>query len=376
MRKSPFFLMMVLLHAIPLCAQQKTETQNVILITLDGFRWQELFRGAELEILGNPKFVKDSGAVKEFGIGNENQRRANLLPFFWTTIATQGQLYGNRALKNYVDCANPYWFSYPGYHEMLVGAVDRKIRSNGKIVNPNETVFDFVNQTVGYKNRVGAFSTWDVFPYILRESITGIPVNSGLEASNGDFISDNEILLNEIQIKKKKRIDSVTFQLAFEYLKRDRPRLLFIALDETDEHGHGGRYDKYLMAAHQTDSWISDLWSWVQSQPDYKDKTTLLISTDHGRGRNAHKNWRSHGRHIFGSNEIWMAALGPDTPANGEMKDSHLYQAQLAKTIAAFLGEEYQNKFPVAGIIHSMIMPVNLIAEAKSEVVAEVDQKK
>ena len=289
--------------------------------------------------------------------------RKSLLPFFWNTIATKGQLYGNRSLKSYVNCANPYWFSYPGYHEMLVGAVDRKVCSNAKTVNPNSTVLEFVSQLTEYNNKVGVFSTWDVFPFIIRESLSGIPVNSGLEMVVGDSITTHEHALNQIQMSEGKRHDSVTFHLAFEYLKRTHPRLLYIALDETDEHAHGGRYDEYLSAAHRTDQWISNLWNWIQSQPDYKDQTTLLITADHGRGRNTRKNWRNHGRLTFGSDELWMAVLGPDTPALGEMTGGQIYQRQIAKTIAAFLGENYQNKFTVGKTIQTMILPLPLFAD-------------
>ena len=71
-----------------------------------------------------------------------------------------------------------------------------------------------------------------------------------------------------------------------------------------------------------------------------------------------------------------MAVLGPDTPANGEMKESRLYQKQLAKTIAAFLGEDYQNKFPVGATIQSMIRPVELIADLTGKNLIEVEPKK
>ncbi len=376
MNKLQFILFLALLTGMPLLAQQKTETKNVILITLDGFRWQELYRGVESGIVDNPKFVTNRSSLADFeGVSNE-EKRASLLPFFWNTIATQGQLYGNRALKSYANCSNPYWFSYPGYSEMLVGSVDRKIRSNGKTLNPNATVFDFLNQSNKFKNQVGAFSTWDVFPYILRESVSGILVNSGLECVNGDSISSNEALLNQIQTKNGKRYDSITFHLAFEYLKRTHPRLLYIALDETDSHAHGGRYDQYLLAAHQADEWISKLWSWIQSQPAYKDQTTLLITSDHGRGRNARRNWRNHGRHIFGSSEVWMAALGPDTPPEGEMTSNQIYQKQIAKTLATFLGEDYQNEFVVGETIHSMFLPQPLMADLSKQAVVEIGQKK
>jgi len=370
MKKLALFLA-IFTNFQPTLSQSKPETKNVIFITLDGFRWQELFKGVDHDILTTPKFVKDTQIALQFEL--HKGQRENLMPFFWNTIATQGQLYGNRNLRSFVNCVNPYWFSYPGYHEMLVGSVNKGICTNRKIVNPNTTVFDFINELPGFKNNVKVFSTWDVFPYILRESINGIPVNSGVEFVTGGCLSSDELKLNEAQ--KNKRNDSITFHLAFEDLKKNHTRILYIALDETDEYSHGGHYDRYLLAAHRADLWISNLWKWIQSQPDYKDQTTLIISTDHGRGRNDRKNWRNHGRLTLGSDEIWMAVIGPDTPANGEMKDSQVYQKQLAKTLAAFLGENYQNKFPVGEIIHSMIRPLLLLANAEVNEVETREKK-
>ena len=96
-----------------------------------------------------------------------------------------------------------------------------------------------------------------------------------------------------------------------EYLKRVRPRVTFIGFDETDHYAHQGRYDEYLRAAHNADQMIAQLWRWLQSQPDYKDQTTLLITTDHGRGR-GRNNWRKHRLLARGSRHIWFAVVGPD----------------------------------------------------------------
>jgi hypothetical protein len=98
---------------------------------------------------------------------------------------------------------------------------------------------------------------------------------------------------------------------------------MFISFDETDEHAHGGRYDEYLKSAHKTDEMIRMLWEWIQSQDGYKDQTTILISTDHGRGNGASHSWKKHGRFSFGSNQIWFAVIGPDTPPKARSKQIH-----------------------------------------------------
>jgi hypothetical protein len=357
MRKNIIFLLLLGYTGI---ASAQSFCENVVVVTLDGFRWQEVFYGADSLILFNSEFVKDSAVAKVFWDNDAEQRRAKLLPFFWNVIAREGQLYGNRNYNNKVNCANPYWFSYPGYSELLTGQVDRKMRSNNKVINPNPSVFEFIHQQPAFQGKVAAFSTWNVIPYILRTSRNGIYVNSGRQRAEDEDISDVEKEMNRLQDTWRnaygERYDTLTFQYAWEYMKRKSPRVVFISLDETDEHAHGGRYGHYLRSAHQADAMIGALWNWLQSQDAYRDKTTLLITTDHGRGRSAKNSWKHHGRLQFGSSEMWFAVIGPQTPAAGEMRiATQYYQKQIAQTIAAFLGLEFTHTGTVAPFIETMI---------------------
>lgn len=344
---------------------QESKTKNVIIITLDGFRWQELFEGADKAIISNNKYTTDRKEILQFWKGSQDQRRETLMPFLWEVVATRGQLYGNRNFNNKVNCTNHHLISYPGYSEMLVGFRDSKVSSNSKVENPNATVLEFIQEHRDFKDQVAAFTTWDAFPYILRENISDIYVNAGKDLAKGD-ISGNEKHLNERQKEKGVRTDSMTFQFALEYLKRERPRVTFIGFDETDQHAHGGRYDEYLKAANRADKMISQLWQWIQSQPDYRNQTTLFITTDHGRG-NGRNNWRHHRLLAAGSRHIWFAVIGPDTPAFGEMKiKSKTYQNQVAKTVAAFLGLPYQNEKSVGEVVHTMLAVTQVTTKGAS----------
>jgi hypothetical protein len=332
----------------------RPQTKNIILVTLDGFRWQELFHGAEPVVADDEKYVRNPDKIKPFTTASEKDRRKALMPFMWNVLSSEGQLYGNRDYGNKVNCTNHHLLSYPGYSEMLVGFRHRKVSSNRKIENPHATVFEALQKEPDFRDRVAAFATWDAFPYILRESKSDIYVNAGKDPALGN-ISSAERSLNELQTGHEVRSDSMTFRYAMEYLKRERPRVILIGLDETDQHAHAGRYDEYLNAAYRADRMIAQLWSWVQSQPDYKDQTTLFITTDHGRG-NGQNNWRKHRLLAAGSRHIWFAVMGPDTPAFGEMKiRSKTYQNQVAKTIAAFLGLDYGNKQTVGDVVQTMI---------------------
>ena len=330
------------------------QTQNVIVVTLDGFRWQEVFRGAETKIVTNANYVRDGDEIKAFMPPSATDRREVLMPFFWRVIARQGQLYGNRDYGNKVNCTNHHLLSYPGYSEMLVGFNHPAISSNRKIENPHATVLEAIEKNPDFTNEVAAFATWDAFPFILRESRSDIYVNAGMEMAKGN-ISKRETELNRLLSDTQVRSDSLTFQYAMEYLKRERPRVTFISFDGTDANAHAGNYAGYLKAANRADNMIAQLWHWVQSQPDYKNKTTLFITTDHGRG-NGKNNWRKHSLLRAGSRQIWFAVMGPDTPAFGEMKmNSRTYQKQVAKTIAAFLGLPYRNEEPVGEAVQTMI---------------------
>ena len=78
------------------------------------------------------------------------------------------------------------------------------------------------------------------------------------------------------------------------------------------------------------------------------NKTTLIITTDHGRGKRSSK-WTEHDVLVRGSGDAWLAIIGPDTKPAGEMQlPQQLYQKQLASTISKFLGYNFTGNHPVA----------------------------
>jgi hypothetical protein len=278
------------------------------------------------------------------------KRREMMMPFFWKVIGTQGQVFGNRDYGNKVNCTNKMWFSYPGYNEILTGnADDERITSNDKINNPNITVLEHANNHPKYKGKVAAFASWDVFPYIINMERSGVPVNAGFDVATKDP-NDTELLLNKLQNEIRSpwstvRLDPFTHQYALEYLKKEKPNLLFISYGETDDWAHDGKYDEYLFAATQTDKYLEELWSFIQSDAQYKDKTTLIITTDHGRGTDPKDTWRNHGSSVPNGGEIWIAMLGPGINSKGEVSSpGQLYQNQIASTVAKLLGIEIQSK--------------------------------
>jgi hypothetical protein len=334
---------------------RKTRTRNILLVTTDGLRWQEVFGGADPALLN-----KQDGGVqrvdllqKEFGGDTPENRRKTLLPFMWNVIAKNGQIFGNANAGSEAKVTNGRNFSYPGYNEIFTGAADPTINSNDKTPNRNVTVLEWLNGQDDFHNRIAAFGSWDVFPFILNRERSKLRVVAGWNPLTGRGLSSEERMLNRL-ITETPRIweeccyDSFTFHAALEYFKRQRPRVLYVGLGETDEFAHMGRYDQYLHAANHFDTHLRVLWDTVQSLPDYRGTTSLIVTTDHGRG-NAPLEWKSHGAKINGSERIWIGVLGPDTPALGERTNVALVtQSQIAATLATFLGLDYRASAPQA----------------------------
>jgi arylsulfatase A-like enzyme len=323
---------------------------NLFIITVDGFRWQEVFTGADSILINDEAYTPDTAITKMlYWDGSTEERRKKLMPFFWNVMSKKGQLFGNRLFDNKVNVANDYAISYPGYNEMFTGNTDPWVSSNGKYVNPNINILEYLDAKPGFKGKIAAFTSWDVFPFILNAERNDVFINSGYQDLTGRDPSRMEALFNSVQDevvndKTATRYDQLTFLAAKEYIKKNQPRLLYLGLGETDEFAHQGRYDLYLNQANQVDKMIAELWQWVQTTAGYKDNTTFIITTDHGRGKKPGK-WTSHGSYIKGSSETWLAIIGPGIHPSGEIRDEgQLYQVQIAQTIAGLMGEEFISK--------------------------------
>ncbi len=350
MKPFPALLLAVvalLLAAWPAPAATRA-TQNVFLITTDGLRWEEVFRGAE-EMLISKEYgnVGDTNALRaKFWRAHSAEARQALFPFLWGTVAAKGQLFGHRTLGSEVRVSNGHNFSYPGYNEFLTGIADPRIDSNDKNLNANTNVFEWLNTRAGFQRRVAAAVNWDVLPWILNAPRAGFPVWSGFETPSGTRALEVPPLLKDTveygrTIWSGVLLDTFVHAAARHAVETLKPRAMYVSLGETDDWAHEGRYERYLNAAHQFDRMLASLWNLVQSLPEYRGTTTFVITTDHGRGP-APVAWQNHGRQIADSAYMWMAVIGPDTQALGERRNVPLVtQAQVAATVAALVGEDF-----------------------------------
>ena len=331
--------------------------ENVVLVTIDGTRWQDLFGGLDLDILRSTSGetpVEKTETYQRFWASTAAERRVKVMPFLWNRlVAQEGVIVGNRAAGSRMEVANAMRFSYPGYAEMLTGAPhDDFVTSNDNRRYDFLTVLEWLRKDMTLpKSGVAVFGSWETFNYIAEREAGAITINAGYE--NFDDPDPEMRTLSTLQHLTPNgfhgaRHDIYTFRFGLAHLQAAKPRVLYLAFDETDDWAHFKRYDLVLDALHRTDAQLEQLWNWLQSDPQYRGETTLILTVDHGRGRTA-ADWIDHGQDIEGAHETWLGCFGPTVTGRGEARSGDtLYQKQIAGTIAALLGRDFATAVPGA----------------------------
>jgi hypothetical protein len=299
-------------------------TRNVVLVTADGLRRQEIFRGSDPQLIGGERKIPAL-------------TREQLMPFTWSEFAKRGLIVP-------AVVTNAYRVSYPGYSEILTGRPqDESIRGNQPVQNPTETVLEFVRRKLSLpRTGTALFGSWDMFRYIGERTPGTVVINAGYQRYEEPGASPRMKELSELQFLMltqwpEVRHDYITFELALEFMRRHHPRLIHISLGEMDDWAHGKRYDRVLDTVHFFDQCLRDLWRFLESDSHYRGSTTLFVTVDHGRGRTP-EDWHGHGTKIIGAEEMWAAVMGPDTPPQGYKEDVTVKQADVTPTIIDLLG--------------------------------------
>ncbi|MFO0829811.1 MAG: alkaline phosphatase family protein [Phycisphaerales bacterium] len=373
------FLLAIVACGLATCSDSSTTPRGqprVVLVMIDGLRWQEVFRGATDEHLSKESGLIESDKVmaatrERYAQATPAERRAALLPFLWSTIAREGTIWGNRDLGSNGEADNGIYVSYPGYSNTICGFADPAIKGNERIENPNVSVFEWLNAQPEFHGRVCAFGCWDLFPLIFAAKRSQVPVDDSIQpfVPVDRPITPTVALVNRLRADVPKRwagghFDAMIVPILFEWLEVADPRVVFVGFGETDEWAHEGRYADYLEAAHRADRFINELWQRLQSLPSYRGNTTLIITTDHGRGdgRREPRDWNNHGATWPGSDAVWCAVIGPTSPARGELSNANFVQGSIAATVAAAVGRDWPKqepraKPPLTGAIGNAVEP-------------------
>jgi hypothetical protein len=288
--------------------------RRAILVVIDGVRWQEVFRGADCALMTKGQGVEDTLALRSaFCRGTRDSARTALMPFLWGVVAKQGVLLGDRDRGEDAHIGNTMKFSYPGYNEILTGVPDPRIDKNDFGPNPNVTIFETLARSRKFRGEVRAWGTWDVFDAIFNEPRAGFPVRSGWEVPFPGPRDAVEAELDALWATTTRQWsymppDAFLQRAVLQSIRKDHPRALYVGFGEPDEWAHARRYDNYLTSLHAADGYLRELWEAVQANGRYKGITSLIVVTDHGRGR-TDSTWTDHGREVEGAEEIWVGVL-------------------------------------------------------------------
>jgi hypothetical protein len=349
-------LLAALILALSCVPARAAATRTVVLIVSDGLRWQEVFTGADPSLLNDEdggSWLADADLRERYWNEDAAVRRKLLFPFLWGTVAAQGQLFGNQMRGSIARVTNGKAFSYPGYNEMTTGFPNDAIDSNEFGMNPNATVFEWLNEQPEFQGRVAVYGTWNAFDRIFNKPRSHLVMQTGWTLNPKPHETPRDVLLRQLfatttEFDEEDAPNSFLQVPLLDYVATARPRVLFVGYGETDNWAHQGRYDLVLDSARRFDGFVAQLWRTMQAMPAYHGSTTFIITTDHGRGSGPSE-WKEHGVEERGSENIWIGVLGPDTPALGERaQTATVTQAQIAATVAALLGKDYTRAQPRA----------------------------
>jgi hypothetical protein len=265
---------------------------NVILLTLDGVRWEEVFHGVDQ--------------------GQSLDSNPGIFTYLLNTLSKQGVLYGDKTRGETVSVANKPQNSLPAYQSIMAGAT-QPCGSNlcGRI--NVETLPERLLMDLNLKpEQVATIASWEKIALAAEHNEGTTFVNAGNRAfKNADEV---DAKINKEQAEntppwKDARYDEYTIAHALHYLKKNQPRFMFISLNDSDEWGHKGNYGRYVSTLRQHDGWIKELVSTLDSMGQYGKNTTLIVTTDHGRGDG--NDWNEHGSGYADSKSIWLFGRSP-----------------------------------------------------------------
>jgi hypothetical protein len=346
------------------CAERNTA--NVILVTLDGVRSEDIFGGLDAALAEHSakQLYTDIEAVHaRFWRETAAERRQVLMPFFWNTLVANGQIYGDATHGSRMQVTNAIKWSTPGYTEILTGAAQPEVIDNTFVRYPHQTFLEYIRDTLKLKeNKIAQFGSWDGFKFAAASRDDAFVMTGAYDdvpaAYSTPYMDEVAVLRRQVMgLWEEGSNDVLSYRLARAYLAKHEPKVMWLALGQSDDWAHADRYDRLLDYLHLADGLLEDLWRTLQENPAYAGKTTLIVTTDHGRGKTP-ADWMEHEDNIPGSENIWLAVIGPDTPPLGiGVAPGTVYQHGIAATVLALLGLDADDFNPQAGAPITGILP-------------------
>jgi len=252
---------------------------NVVVVTVDGVRWEEVFHGADDRLADEAQIPP-----------GESRSPDALTPHLRRLFFGEGIVVGDPRLGALLTPSGPLYVSLPSYVEIMTG------RASGCVSNActPRVEWSLASALAERGGKAAVFASWERIARALPEEHL---VYREIGRSPGDV--DPPYPGHGMY-----RPDRLTAERAVRYLVDEKPRFLWLALGDTDEWAHRWDYRRYLEALTYADHVIGELCAHVDSMPEYRGNTIVLVTTDHGRERFFSHHWGED------SAPVWMMVRG------------------------------------------------------------------
>lgn len=304
---------------------------RVVLVVLDGVRWQDVFLGTD------PDLAKTYLLPPSEVVGPEV-----LVPTLHRLATQDGLAFGVPGHGEAMFASGPSYVSQPGYIEIFSERRPLGCATNDCPRTTEPTFVDTIAEATSGDAVV--ISSWEVVGRAAAVRPERLVVSTGqARGENQGELRVDARATRALEIGRialpwpghgEYRPDKFTREIALAYLEARRPRFMFLGLGDTDEHAHLGDYRSYLRALHEADATIGALLETLERMGEDGRHTTVLVTTDHGR----EKAFIGHGGHAPESSRVWMIAGGnvrPDGPV-ALAKPAHLFD--VGPTVRELMG--------------------------------------
>jgi hypothetical protein len=305
----------------------------VVLVVLDGVRWQEVFGGADRALATDRGMNPLAWASP----------RA-LMPNLQRLLDTRAIALGAPGRGAAITATGPQFISMPGYLEIFAGRPDPACESNDCVRPVSRTVMDDVLESSGADD-VAVVSSWPSIARAASADPSRLVVSAGRKrVERGDVLRADEATAEQLDRGARARAfpgegdyrpDAITARVALRVLATRRPRLLFVGLGDADEYGHRNDYHGYLEAVRASDAFLGELFAALDQMGARGRHTTVLVTADHGRAYD----FKDHGGRYPESGRVWLVAAGDDVRGHGLVAASRRHTlSDLAPTVRTLLG--------------------------------------